>query len=86
MDPRQRSEEPSCWFNDGTVVLQAEHTLFKVYKGILARESEVFRTMLSLPQPATLSDSEKYGDCQLVVLQDKAEDIVTFVRVINDYK
>lgn len=84
-DPRRRSDEPSCWFDDGNIVLQAEQTLFKVYKGILSRESEVFKTMISLPRFATLLESEKYEDSQLVILPDQAEDVATLLRAINDY-
>lgn len=86
VDPRRRSDEPSCWFDDGNIVLQAEQTLFKVYKGILSRESEVFKTLLSLPRFATLLEAEKYEDSQLVVLQDQTEDIATLLRAINDYR
>lgn len=39
------------WFDDGNVVVQAEQTLFKVHKSILALHSTVFKDMFSIPQP-----------------------------------
>ena len=81
-DDLHRCED--LWFADGNVVLRAEDTLFKVYQGLLSRESEVFRTMFSLPQPAESSDT--YEGTPLVVLQDSAEDIERFLLTIFDYE
>ncbi|KAJ7167231.1 hypothetical protein C8R43DRAFT_984555 [Mycena crocata] len=39
------------WFDDGTVILQAEQTLFRVYRGVLAAQSTIFRDMFSISQP-----------------------------------
>jgi hypothetical protein len=39
------------WFEDGSVVLRAENTLFKVHISQLSRHSAFFRDMFSLPQP-----------------------------------
>lgn len=45
----KRSEE--VWFADGTIVLEADGTLFKAYSGILAHNCEIFRDLLLVPQP-----------------------------------
>jgi hypothetical protein len=45
------------WFEDGSVVLRAENTLFKVHISQLSRHSTFFRDMFSLPQPPTKGDS-----------------------------
>lgn len=39
------------WFKDGSVVLRAENTLFRVHISQLSRHSAFFRDMFSLPQP-----------------------------------
>ncbi|GJE93164.1 hypothetical protein PsYK624_093230 [Phanerochaete sordida] len=66
------------WFDDGNIVLQAEQTLFQVYKGVLRRESPVFADMLSLSgQP-----EEHYGKVPLVRMHDTAEEIKLFLSVI----
>ena len=37
------------WLSDGSVVLAAEDTLFKVHKSQLSRHSVIFRDMFTLP-------------------------------------
>ncbi|KAJ6519013.1 hypothetical protein C8R45DRAFT_1204281 [Mycena sanguinolenta] len=39
------------WFNDGSVVLQAGNTQFRVHWGVLAPHSSVFRDMRGRPKP-----------------------------------
>lgn len=70
------------WFVDGTVVLQAEKTLFRVYFGILIKYSSFFESLFTLPQPP---DAETYDGCPLVILQgDTAEDVYDFLRAMFD--
>ncbi|KDR79561.1 hypothetical protein GALMADRAFT_93483 [Galerina marginata CBS 339.88] len=38
------------WFDDGNIILQAQNTQFRVHRSILARNSNVFRDMFSLPK------------------------------------
>lgn len=57
----QRGRHNTLWFNDGTVILATSTVLFRIYGGILAHHSPVFRDMFSLPQPQTVpSASETY--------------------------
>ncbi|KAL5504491.1 hypothetical protein ACEPAH_7152 [Sanghuangporus vaninii] len=35
------------WFEDGTVVIRVEDTLYKLYKGILARQSNFFKSKIT---------------------------------------
>lgn len=62
------------WFDDGNIVLQAELTQFKVYRGILSANSEIFRDMLTLPQPAVGLDEMQVEGCPVVNMSDRAED------------
>ncbi|KAL1704688.1 hypothetical protein EV121DRAFT_259350, partial [Schizophyllum commune] len=39
------------WLHDGPVVLHIEDTLFRVHQSTLARVSETFRDLFSMPQP-----------------------------------
>lgn len=72
------------WFEDGTVVLQAGRTLFRVYSGILARHSPIFKDLFTLPQP---SDAETYEGCPLVQLAgDDPAEVSHFLLVIHDTK
>ena len=62
------------WYDDGNIVLQAENTQFKVYRGILIENSTVFRDMFSLPQlPSDVTDMIE--GCSLVRLYDSAEEV-----------
>ena len=81
MPPERCSD---VWYNDGNVVLQAEHMLFKVYLGILQAQSPFFRDMFTLPQQDS-NLSEKYEDCPLVVMQgDRAADVRVFLKALLD--
>ncbi|KAJ7023578.1 hypothetical protein C8F04DRAFT_1011340, partial [Mycena alexandri] len=71
------------WFLDATLVFQAETSLFRVYSGILAKQSSVFRDMISFPQP-TESDTETVEGCPRIILHDKAVDVTAFFRAIFD--
>jgi hypothetical protein len=43
---------PDLWFEDGSVVLCAEGTLFRVHMSLLSRHSVCFRDMFAIPQPS----------------------------------
>ena len=47
----QLRRDDEFWFEDGTVTLIAHDVEFRVYGGVLAKQSLVFRDMFSLPQP-----------------------------------
>lgn len=85
MDVDDSSELQKCatlWFEDGTVVLQAQTTLFRVYTGILARHSPFFKSLFTLPQPA---DGDQYDGCPLVHLAgDNAQDAHDFLLALHD--
>ncbi|KAJ6516606.1 hypothetical protein C8R47DRAFT_1000600 [Mycena vitilis] len=69
------------WFDDGTVVLQAEKTLFRVYRGVLAAQSPIFRDAFAIPQPAM---QDTYEGCPLVVLHDSALELRIFLLATHD--
>ncbi len=71
------SKHPDLWFEDGNTILIAETTGFCVYRGVLARHSEVFRDMFQIPQPPTADGSpEGY---RIVHLSDDGADEVAIV-------
>ncbi|KAF7323497.1 ABC transporter protein [Mycena chlorophos] len=67
------------WFSDGNIVLQAGNTQFKVFQGILAVRSPIFRDMLAMPQAA---DVELVEGCPLVHMPDEEADAVAFLNAI----
>jgi len=87
--PRAESSDPAnqptgafrrddeYWFEDGNIIVVAQGVGFRVYKGILAMRSEIFRDMFSLPQPAPNPDSSRgeSSECPTVHVTDTAAEI-----------
>ncbi|KAJ3548712.1 hypothetical protein NMY22_g1152 [Coprinellus aureogranulatus] len=72
----------SIWFDDGSVVLQAESVQFKVHRTLLARHSVIFKDTFGVPHP---TDSEPTVDgCPLLHLMDSAEDIKHMLLALYD--
>ncbi|PIL23581.1 hypothetical protein GSI_14894 [Ganoderma sinense ZZ0214-1] len=59
------------WLEDGSVVLVAKKTAFKVYKGLLSAHSPVFSDMFS----STTHADETYDGSPVVRLSDSPEDL-----------
>ncbi|KAF7299840.1 BTB domain-containing protein [Mycena chlorophos] len=78
--PLERVAE--LWFEDGTLVIVAQQTAFKVHRSILAARSSVFRDMLAMPQNADFV--ENLDGCPMVVLSDAPRDLICFLRAIFD--
>jgi hypothetical protein len=66
------------YFDDGNLVLLVENTLYNVHRGMLKRHSELFFSMLSLPQPS--GSSEGLKDSHPVKLQEVSS--VDFERLL----
>lgn len=64
--------QSDIWFDDGSVILQAESTQFRVHRTMLARHSSVFRDIFHGPQP---HDESLIEGCPIIPLSDSAEDI-----------
>ncbi|KAJ7761947.1 hypothetical protein DFH07DRAFT_414197 [Mycena maculata] len=83
---RQRMENApitrsNIWHRDGSVVLQAEATQFRVHWSVLALSSPFFRDVQDLPQP---SDQPSVEGCPLVELQDDATDVEYLLKALYD--
>lgn len=77
-----RSED--LYLRDGTVVLQAQETRFRVSSSVLSRQSAVFEGLFSLPQPA---DAESHDGFPLITLHgDTPADVRDFLLTIIDAK
>ena len=61
------------WLEDGNIVLLAGQTAFRIYKGLLARQSTVFRDMFVASHPATGLTCD--ASCPTVRLSDSPEDL-----------
>lgn len=89
MEPMQEhtslKQSNEVWFDDGNIVLQAGDTLFKVYRGILSRESPFFRDMFSLPQSDTTM-ADCYDGCMVIPVHDKPDEMKKFLAAVHNYE
>lgn len=73
---RQRTVAPpitrsEIWYDDGSVVLRAHSTQFRIHWTILS-SSSFFRDMRGLPQPP---DQASVEGCPLIELSDSVQDV-----------
>ena len=67
------------WFADGNIIVQAESTQFRVYKGTLCMSSEIFKTAI-----ASMDENRTVDGCPLLYLSDLSVDITYLFRAIFD--
>ena len=70
------------WYEDGNVILVAEHTSFRVHKSILSRHSEFFHDMFKLPQPPHPEGDEAAAadeKCPTIQTSESAQDLAHFL-------
>jgi hypothetical protein len=79
------------WFEDGNIILLVEdddHRMlkaFKIHRGVLARQSEVFETMFDIPQPAPGLDSiEQVDGCPIVRMYDLPNELSDIIKALYD--
>ncbi|KAF7315143.1 BTB domain-containing protein [Mycena indigotica] len=77
--PITRSE---IWHSDGSLVLQAATTQFRVHWSVLSSHSSVFKDMHGIPQPAT--PGPMVENCPLIQLHDDPQDVENVLRVLYD--
>lgn len=70
------------WFEDGNIILQTDNALFRVYSGLLAARSSVFKDMLAFPPPP--EGNLALDSCPVVRLYDATEDVRYFLNAIFD--
>ena len=72
---------PDLWLDDGSIVLQAETTLFRVHRTTLSTHSTVFSDMFGIPQPP---DQDAIEGCTVIQLPDTREDTEFLLRALYD--
>ncbi|KAJ7669567.1 hypothetical protein B0H17DRAFT_1335743 [Mycena rosella] len=85
MDATELVRSTEFWFEDGTVILQVENMLYRVYRGLLSSRSAVFRDTFSIPQPQAAGDRNEIEGCPVVQLHEKAKDFAHFLRALHHY-
>ena len=77
--PYTLQRHPDFWFDDGTIILVAQQTGFRVYRGLLASQSTVFSDMLSA---SSSSFDESLDGCPIVQLTDSPQDLAYLFGVL----
>ena len=67
------------WFEDGNIVLVAQQTAFKVYRGLLVAQSTVFSDMF---QASCRDESEIFADSPMIHLSDSPHDSAHFLEAL----
>ena len=73
------TKDEELWFDDGNIVLVAESTAFRLYKGPLSTTSPVFRDLFSFKGS---KDQELLEGCPAVRLHDSATHLRHFLRML----
>ncbi len=83
-------ERGDPWFEDGNLVLLTEDlTIFRIHRGVLARQSEIFKSILDLPQPdagdpGVEMQDEMIEGCQVVRMYDHPIELSSLLKAIYD--
>ncbi|KIJ27977.1 hypothetical protein M422DRAFT_235800 [Sphaerobolus stellatus SS14] len=81
-DPSKWKRHPELYLSDGSVVLLAGNTLFRVYLQWLARKSEVFANLSSF-EKVQPNDADTYDGCPLVRVSDAPKDVEYFLTGLD---
>ncbi|KAJ6584945.1 hypothetical protein B0H19DRAFT_1368418 [Mycena capillaripes] len=68
-------------FRDGSLVLQAQNTQFRVHWGVLAQQSSFFFDMQGLPQPP---EQPSIDGCPVIELSDDVADVEHLLKAAYD--
>lgn len=74
---------PDLWFDDGSIVLKVQSTMFKVHRSLLCSHSTVFADMFSVCQPTIGLDMMVEG-CAVVDVPDRADDFTYLLKALFD--
>jgi hypothetical protein len=69
---------PSLWFQDGSIILQAKDTIFRVHRSVLEAHSKTFLDLFPL------QDIPQIEGCAVITLQECPSDIANLLKVLYD--
>lgn len=67
------------WFDDGSIIIQAEDTQFFVHKSVILKHFPTLNDFVPSPSPTSASDG-----CAVIRLSDSAEDWENLLTVFYD--
>lgn len=79
--------DPDLWFGDGSIVVVAQGTGFRVHTSLLSRASPIFRDVFALPRPAADSvNADTVQGAPVIRVSDCAHDMRCMLHAIYDRK
>lgn len=76
------TKDADLYFPDGNICFAVERYLFRLHRGVVARQAEAFRAMLDIPEPA--GGQALFEGVPVVDLYDNKEDIKALFSIIYD--
>ncbi|KAI1791592.1 hypothetical protein LXA43DRAFT_422413 [Ganoderma leucocontextum] len=75
------TRDSDYWFDDGNLILVSQGVAFRIYKGLLAEHSAMFRSMFHIAQAAPATEDLVDG-CPVIPLDDSPNDLRELFRLI----
>ena len=95
-DLSKLKQRENLWFEDGNIVLATNAHLYCVHRGVLARNSIVFKHILELPNVGSsssnsevrgIADGDKWEGKPLVrMIGDNDEDVCHLLKALYDIR
>ncbi|RDX41828.1 hypothetical protein OH76DRAFT_1363808 [Lentinus brumalis] len=73
--------DPDVWFEDGNIIVIAQQTAFCFHRGTLAKHSEIFCSLFTVPQPTS---PDTMDGCPVICVTDTPYDFKFLLRAIYD--
>ncbi|TCD61648.1 hypothetical protein EIP91_008136 [Steccherinum ochraceum] len=70
------------WYRDGNVIIVAEGVGFRVYRGILSKQSSVFKDIFRLPQGSSTAGQETYKGKPVIRVTDSSQDMQELLSIL----
>ena len=80
----QLQQDAELWFDDGSVVVIAQQTAFRVHRGVLSRHSETFSGLFTLPQSPDPAAIETLDGCPVVRVPESSHDMKHLLHALYD--
>ena len=77
------NKDADLWFEDGSVIVIAQQTVFRVHRSVLSRHSKTFSEVFMLPQSPHPGATETIDGCPVVRLPDSSHDFKHLLHEIG---